>query len=224
MRCVQILAPHLSSRHWHMVIAPRHDGITGTNVLNPLGSLNPVDSAWLAAARARFPALGDLPSPRVAVLLGGPRRGIEFDAVLLRAWIDGLHARHARDGGSFLLSASPRTPPAFATAMRDALADLPGVAWLGGAAEDNPYAGLLAHADRIAVTPDSVNMLSEAAASGAPVHTLATAPLPPRLARFHQALRDGGWLHDLGVDAAPPAQPLRETREIAAEMLQRLRG
>ncbi|HET8900103.1 MAG TPA: mitochondrial fission ELM1 family protein [Rhodanobacteraceae bacterium] len=220
--CVQVLAPHTDPADWDLVIAPRHDGLSGPNVLTPLGSLNPVDSAWLAAARARFRALDNLPQPRTAVLLGGPRRGIAFDARFIRDWADGLRARHVRDGGSFMLSASPRTPAPFAHAIRDALADLPGMAWLGSADGDNPYAGLLAYADRIAVTPDSVNMLSEAAASGAPVHTRHTEPLPLRLARFHAALRDGGWLHDLEADASAPAQPLRETHDIAATMLRRL--
>jgi mitochondrial fission protein ELM1 len=223
-RCVQILAPHMDPRHWDLLIAPRHDGIVGANVLNPLGSLNPVDSAWLAAARAAFAHLADLPQPRVAVVLGGPRRGVPFDETMSRAWIDGLRARHAREGGSLMLCASPRTPPAFADALRAALSDLPGTAWTGPADGANPYAGLLAYADRVAVTPDSVNMLSEAAASGAPVHTLALQPLPTRLARFHAELRAGGWLHDLEADAQPPAQPLRETREIAAEMLRRLKA
>lgn len=222
-RTVQILAPRLATSDWDLVIAPRHDHVHGDNVLTPIGSLNPVDSAWLAAARARFHTLATLPQPRLAVLLGGPRRGVRFDAAFGDAWIDALRTHHARHGGSVMLTASRRTPAAFATRLRAALADIPGHTWLGASDGENPFAGLLAHADHIAVTPDSVNMLSEAAASGVAVHTLATAPLPTRLARFHASLRDGGWLHDLGDDALPPAQPLRETRDIAAEMLRRLK-
>lgn len=220
--CVQILNPRLAPRYWDLVIAPQHDGLAGSNVLSPMGSLNPVDSAWLAAGRANFAAIAELPEPRVAVLLGGPRRGITFDADYARALIDGLIAMHTRHPGSFLLSASPRTPAAFAHAVREALATFPGLAWAPGDPGENPYAGLLAWADRIVVTPDSVNMLSEAAASGAPIHTLTTRQLPTRVQRFHDALREGGWLHALDADAPPHPQPLRETGAIAAELLRRL--
>lgn len=220
--CVQILDPRLAPRYWDLIIAPQHDGLLGTNVLNPLGSLNPVDAAWLAAGRADFAAMAELPEPRVVVLLGGPRRGLTFDADYARALVDGLAAMHARQPGSFLLSASARTPPAFANTVRDALAAFPGMAWSPGDGGDNPYAGLLAWADRIVVTPDSVNMLSEASASGAPTHTLVTQPLPPRLQYFHDALHEGGWLHALEVDAPPHPQPLRETGVMAAELLRRM--
>lgn len=220
--CVQILNPRLAPRYWDLVIAPQHDGLLGSNVLNPMGSLNPVDSAWLAAGRADFASLSELPEPRVAVLLGGPRRGIAFDTDYTRNLIDALTAMHARKPGSFLLSASARTPVTFANAVREALADFPGLAWTSGNDGENPYAGLLAWADRIVVTPDSVNMLSEAAASGAPTHTLVTHSLPTRLQRFHDVLSAGGWLHALGTDAPAHPQPLRETGAIAAELLRRL--
>ncbi len=221
--CVQILNPRIHSRHWDLLIAPQHDGVRGDNVINPIGSLNPVDSAWLAKARSDFSSLADLPQPRVALLLGGPRRGVRFDAQLHQALMHAVTS-HLDGSGSILLCASPRTPPAFAEALRQALAAHVGQAWLGAADGDNPYPGHLAWADRIVVTPDSVNMLSEAAASGAPVHSLSAPGLPARLAQFHQALRDGGWLHDLNAPAATAQQPLRETREIAGLMLQRMRA
>lgn len=215
--CVQILDPRIDTRRWDVVIAPQHDGLAGANVLTPLGSLNPVDDAWLEEGRDACRTLGDLPAPRLGVLLGGPRRGIALDDAYAERLIAALRTRHARDGGSVLVSASRRTPPALMARLRAALADVAGLCWAGEADGPNPYAGLLGWADRLVVTPDSVNMLSEACATGSPVHTLVTAPLPPRLARFHAALRARGLLHDIDADAAAAA-PLRETRRIAAEV------
>lgn len=201
-----------------MVIAPRHDGLTGPNVLTPLGSLNPIDDEWLADARDAWPRLADLPAPRIGVLLGGPRRGIPLDQAWTGAFIDDLRAVHRRDGGSLLVVASRRTPPALAAALRDAFDGVPRVHWSGQSDGPNPYPGVLAWADRLVVTPDSVNMLSEACAVGCPVHTFAPTPLPDRLARFHRALREGGLLHDLQVDAPARQSPLRETERIAARV------
>jgi mitochondrial fission protein ELM1 len=221
-RSVQILDPHAPSRHWDLLIAPRHDDLEGSNVLHPIGSLHPVDAAWLAAGREAHAAFAALPRPRLALLLGGPRRGVTLDAAWTAALIASLRARLAHDGGSVLLCASRRTPPSLVASVGDGLAGVPGVRWRGAQDGPNPYPGLLAWADRVIVSPDSVNMLSEAAATGVPVHTLTRASLPRRLARFHAALRAGGWLSDIDTDSAPPAQPLRETAAIAAEVAHRL--
>ncbi|WP_029561634.1 ELM1/GtrOC1 family putative glycosyltransferase, partial [Xanthomonas oryzae] len=55
-RSVQILDPRLDPRHWDLLVVPEHDALRGGNVLTLLGSLHPVDDAWLAAGRAAFPA------------------------------------------------------------------------------------------------------------------------------------------------------------------------
>lgn len=215
--CVQILDPRIDPRHWDAVIAPRHDRLEGANVIHTLGSLNPVDDTWLASGREAFPDFGRLPGPRVALLVGGPRRGIDFNDALAQRLLDAV--RTATQGGSVLATTSRRTPPAFAARLRDALAAHPGVFWAGTGT--NPYPGLLGWADRIVVTPDSVNMLSEACAAGVPVHTVADAPLPDKIARFHAALRERGLLTDADQPRAN-TPPLRETQAIAAELRQRI--
>lgn len=221
-RSVQILDPRIDPRHWDLVIAPSHDDLSGPNVLTPLGSLNPIDEAWLQAGRQAFPALGELPSPRIGVLLGGPRRGVPLDDAQARTLAEALRARHRREGGSVLLLASRRTPEALYAKVHQALADVPGLRWRHAGDGPNPYPGVLGWAERLVVTPDSVNMLSEAAAAGVPVHTLPVDNLPAKLARFHAALRQRGLLQDLDADAPVPPVPLRETAAIASEVQRRL--
>ncbi|HET7359576.1 MAG TPA: mitochondrial fission ELM1 family protein, partial [Rhodanobacteraceae bacterium] len=219
---VQILDPRIDPRHWDLVVAPRHDRLDGANVLTSLGALNPVDDAWLAAGRDAAPGLGELPRPRVGVLLGGPRHGAAPDLEQARRLGDGLLARYRREGGSMLLLASRRTAPVVFALLRDMLQGIPGLAWSGNGDGPNPYPGVLGWADRLVATPDSVNMLSEACAVGCAVHTLVDARLPAKLSRFHAALREHGLLHDLDADAPLRQAPLRETAAIAAEVRRRL--
>jgi mitochondrial fission protein ELM1 len=214
---VQILDPRIDPRHWDAVIAPRHDRLEGANVLTTLGSLHPIDDAWLASGRAAFPDFSAFPRPRVALLVGGPRRGIEFDGALLRRLVETV-GEVVRDG-SVLATTSRRTPAPFAGRLRDRFAAFPGTFWNGEGA--NPYPGLLAWADHIVVTPDSVNMLSEACATGVPVHTASAAPLPDKLARFHAALRQRGLLTEPG-SARADVSALRETQTVAAELRKRM--
>lgn len=219
---VQILDPRIDPRHWDTVIAPQHDGLTGPNVIQPIGSLNPVDDAWLQDGRDADPALADLPRPLVGVLLGGPRKGIPFDAAYIEQLCAGLLARQRAEGGSLLALASRRTPSELTALVRQQFADVPGLVWSGHDDGSNPYPGVLGWANRLVVTPDSVNMLSEACAVGCPVHTHVVAPLPEKLERFHQALRDAGRLHTLDAIAAAPVQPLRETAPIAEKLRARI--
>lgn len=223
-RCytVQILDPRIDPAHWDTVVAPRHDALAGPNVLQPLGALNPIDDAWLARGRSAFPQFSALPQPRRGVLLGGPRHGIALDLDYATQLIVRLRQRQRRDGGSVLVLGSRRTPTALIEAFRPLLHDIPGLLW--GRPEDgcNPYAGVLGWADELVVTPDSVNMLSEACAVGCPVLSFAPAALPAKIRHFHRSLLDAHLLHDM---AAPPGGrqlPLRETAQIAATVAQRI--
>lgn len=219
---VQILDPRIAPTHWDTVVAPRHDGLTGANVLNPLGSLNPIDDAWLEDGREASPTLDYLPHPRVGVLLGGSRTGIRIDADYARHLVERLLARRQREGGSLLVLASRRTPEAVTDVMRNALRGVPGLLWTGPDDGNNPYPGVLGWADRLVVTPDSVNMLSEACAVGCAVHTFAPAPLPPKLARFHDSLREAGLLREVDDEAPVQQPPLRETEAIAEALRRRI--
>lgn len=219
---VQILDPRIAAAEYDLVIAPQHDGLSGANVLTPLGSLNPVDASWLADGAAAFPDQAQLPAPRRAVLIGASHRTVAIDTHYCVSLLEAFAAKHAARGGSFLVSTSRRTPAALSAFLRSAFARFPGLFWAGQTDGPNPYAGFLAHAQSIFVTPDSVNMLSEACATGVPVTTWLAQPGRGKLARFHQALIDSGHLRMLGqAPADTQPEPLRETATIAAEVLRR---
>jgi hypothetical protein len=82
---------------------------------------------------------------------------------------------------------------------------------------------MLALADLIIVTQDSVSMISEAAATGAPVMF---AHLPGRSRRqslFLRTMSDAGRIRPFQGRFAPwPVAPLNDTPEAAVEMRRRL--
>jgi mitochondrial fission protein ELM1 len=224
-RAVQILDPRIDPRHWDLVIAPAHDGLRGDNVIPVLGSLNPVDDAWLADAAARFPALLELPQPRVVLLVGGPARHAPWTTEQLHAQLNVLRQRVLSGGGSVLATVSRRSPADVVACLREQLRDLPGLLWDGASngAGANPYPGMLAAADRIVCTPDSVNLLSEACATRAAVEVIAADCAGGRIATFLHALREQGRI-DFHAAAARDvcAVPLRETTRVAQAVRQRL--
>jgi mitochondrial fission protein ELM1 len=222
-RTVQILDPRLDPRHWDIVVAPRHDHLRGDNVIATLGSLHPVDDLWLAQGRARFAEFSALPGPRTSLLLGGPSRHVALATQDVVRVVAQLQADIERHGGSLLVTTSRRTPPQWRDALRERVSRTPGIAWFGPGDGDNPYAGLLAWADRIVCSPDSVNMVSEACATAVPVYVFEPQRAQGRLRQFIDALRAHGRIRPMADVLEPyPVTPLRETTRVAAEVRARL--
>ncbi|KRG68614.1 mitochondrial fission ELM1 family protein [Pseudoxanthomonas dokdonensis] len=220
---VQILDPRLEPAYWDWLVVPRHDGIEGDNVLQMQGSLNPVDDAWLALGRASFAELGQLPRPRTAVLLGGNSAHARFDRGAFEVLAAKLEVALARDGGSVMITTSRRTPDKVIRPLRDRYVETPGVVWCGDADGANPYAGMLAWADRIVCTPDSVNMVSEACATRVPVHVFDPHRVRGRPRRFLDSLLASGRIQVMDSTLADfEVTPLRETARIAALLRERL--
>ena len=223
VRTVQILDPRIDPAHWDLVVAPEHDGLRGDNVITTLGSLHPVDDAWLARARDRFASFADLPRPRTALLLGGPSAHARFDRMAFEVLAAKLEAVLAHEGGSVLVTTSRRTPRELRDALRHRYDETPGVVWRGEEDGANPYPGLLAWADRIVCSPDSVNMISEACATRVPVFVFDPARVRGRPRRFLDALLARGRVRTMDAALAPfDVEPLRETARVAATVRERL--
>ena len=223
VRSVQILDPRISTSHWDLVIAPEHDGVSGPNVLTMVGSLNPVDAAWLESERQQLPQLGALARPRTVVLLGGPTRATRFDRSALEALLAKLDSWLDRDGGSALVCGSRRTPAEWADPIRDRYRGQDHLVWMDQGDGGNPYSGALAWADRIIVSPDSVNMISEACATAVPVFVAEPGRATGRIRKFIQSLLDRGRVRAQTDEFESfDAAPLDETRRIAELVRERL--
>ncbi|MEM9304802.1 MAG: mitochondrial fission ELM1 family protein [Pseudomonadota bacterium] len=210
---VHLLDPRIDPRHFDRVVCPRHDPCSGPNVTRTRGSLHAVNEASLATWRSAWSGtLGDLPGPRVVLLVGAGTRNVPLSTETILQ-----HAATARDlagdSGSLLVTSSRRTPPEVSHALRDRLGAR---AHFAEDFDENPYAGFLAWADRFVVTPDSVNMVSEALGTGRPVHTGIPDSVRGRPAKFLVGLRDDGMILPL---AERPTEhhygPLRECAGVA---------
>lgn len=222
-RTIQILDPRIDPRRFDLVIAPAHDGLHGDNVLTTRGALHDVDTAWLARAKLEWLTFAPLPGPRTALLLGGSNGALTLDQVYWRGLAAKLGHWLTRDGGSLLVTTSRRSPDWLREAARAEFSAVPGLQWHGLDDGPNPYAGLLAWADRIIVTPDSVNLLSEACATTAPVLCHLEKPLRGKLATFYRDLLETGRVRPMQREYASwEVTPMREMQAVAAQVRERL--
>jgi uncharacterized protein len=187
---VQLQDPRWGRGRFDLMVVPEHDRLRGPRVLVTRGAIHRVTAARLAAERRRFPALEGLPRPVVGVLIGGANRAYRLDPAGLALIAERVAAAVRRAGGSVLATPSRRTGAAGIAVLKERLEGLPGAVWDGTG--DNPYFAYLALADALLVTADSVSMVSEAAATGKPVHIIEPAGGDAKFARFHAAMRRAG--------------------------------
>ncbi len=242
-KLVHLLHAQAPLRHFDLVATlPQYRLPDAPNVLQLTAALNRPDPARLAAAAAEWKAaLEALPRPRIAVLVGGASSSYAFDAEVAARLGREASREASRQGGSLLVTTSPRTSPEATEALFGAI-DVPhhGYRWRRDDPA-NPYLGYLALAERFIVTVDSASLPAEACQTGRPVQVFewprrgGAGPLPPlrgwrgRLAAwgfikpprdfdaFHRVLRERGLTTRLGEgEALPPRETLDDLERAAA--------
>ena len=104
-----------------------------------------------------------LPSPRVAVLLGGPNGDYRYTPPRVAHLVSALQSLGAL-GAGLMITPSRRTPADVVGFLREQTAWQPHLFWDGEG--ENPYAQFLAQADAFIVPADSVNMTGEPVRDG----------------------------------------------------------
>jgi len=220
---VQVQHPRMDPVRFDVVVVNRHDGLTGPNVVVTRTALHPATSARLAQAAAEWaPRLAPLPRPLVAVLVGGSNGRFRLDAAVAQALGTQLAGMMRLDRVGVALTPSRRTSAEARAALRDAI--VPGGGWMWEGTGDNPYFGLLALADAVVVTEDSVSMVSEAVATGAPVLLAGLPGKSRRIRLFNQYLQEDGRVRPFaGRLEIWPVMPMDDTAAAGDEVRQRLR-
>ncbi|MEM9725311.1 MAG: mitochondrial fission ELM1 family protein [Pseudomonadota bacterium] len=191
-RAVQLLDPRLDPARFDLVITPAHDDLQGPGVLSTIGSLHNAGPAALHGVSD--PRLSGLKRPLIGMLVGGPSRAAQMTPEDADRWMDALRPALAA-GASVAATPSRRTPKAVAARVETEIRSHGGFYWRGDG--ENPYRALLAVADILVATGDSVNMASEAAGAGKPLFIAPVTKLSPKLERFHAALEAGGHAQPL---------------------------
>ena len=216
---VQLQDPRINPREFDIVVPPIHDGLEGPNVLSIVGACHRVTPEKLDEALLDYPTpLEDLPSPRFAVLIGGKSKRQDISPERARDIAERLTAVQEETGGTLMVTLSRRTGDAARMQLRTWLA--PHCALFYESGEINPYFAMLGAADHIFVTADSVNMATEAAATGKPIHILAVDGTGRKLGRLHQTLARRGCARPFtGRLDTWTYPPLLETGRVASTVL-----
>jgi mitochondrial fission protein ELM1 len=170
-RLVHLLQAQAPLEHFDLIVTLPHYRLPARdNVLELTGALNAVDPASLTAAAKEWQGRFDaLPRPWIAVVAGGDSSSYRFDPDTAARLGREASAEAKGQGGSLLVSTTPRTSAESADALASAI-DAPKHFYRWRRDDPaNPYRAYLALADRWIVTVDSASLPMEACATGRPV-------------------------------------------------------
>jgi mitochondrial fission protein ELM1 len=168
MAAVHVGFPRISPAWFDLVIAtPQYPIPDHPNLLRVPYALT--RTATAVPDRADMDLLSSLSQPRRLLIVGGPTLYWNIDQAALLGSLSEMLAEASSDGGSVLVTTSPRTPPRLADAIARALDSREVQSMLARPGYSPRYASLLAAADSIRITADSVAMVSDAIWTGKPV-------------------------------------------------------
>ncbi|RKQ96843.1 hypothetical protein C7446_2703 [Kushneria sinocarnis] len=182
--------------HWFdlIVTTPQYGLPAREHILHNLLPLNRPPEVAEDVLKAWQARLGDLPRPWYGVLIGGTGSLKKFDAEDARRMVEAAAGLARRDGGSLLITTSPRTPTEVRRVLQAELA-VPNHLheWHLGQ-QDHFYPAMLALADGFIVSDDSASMMAEAIRTHRPVWLHQLEPLPLSRHARRQA-RFAHWMH-----------------------------
>lgn len=153
-----------------VITTPQYRLPARQNVLMNAMPLNQPSAEALAIAADEWHGdIKHLPTPWIAVLVGGNSGSCIFDAAAAERLADEANTAASKTGGSLLISTSGRTPQPAVDALLSRISTPHFSFRWQKDAKRNPHLAFLALASRFIVTSDSASMIAEAISTGGEV-------------------------------------------------------
>lgn len=242
---VHIMWPGYKPYNFDLLAIPTHDRIlwpfkNSSNILRIIGAPNRINKDFLLQEyRIWSRTIGELPSPKIAVLIGGSSKKGTISISHAKKLVDSLVKMTSGLKASLLVSNSRRTPAYISEYIEENLRKKIGKSFYFHDVSKNianPYFAYLQLSDMIIVTGDSISMCSEAASTGKPVFIFSPDGLvPEKHKNFQNNIITAGYAHNFNEENVKDIaignfilnrkQPVLNTAEIIAEnILQNLEG
>lgn len=236
---VHVQNPQIPTSYFDLIVSMQHDALRGPNVIETNTALHKLNRQTLEQEGAHWRSIWHsknlLPSkaihqdeqpPILGVSLGGKNKKFGFDETSLSNLIDCLENARKTHSATILLTPSSRTEPFVKTALNSHFKSDDKV-WIWDQEGENPYFGILANADHLLITADSVSMISEGLFTGAPVHIFPLKGTGRRHKIFLENLKSDNLIHhtDKMIDFSVKGskEPIDETAKVAQIILQNIK-
>lgn len=221
-KLVHLMWPGVAANDFDLVVVPEHDQREESDMLmHSYGAPNRITTVKLEEEQKKWQdKFGGFPSPRVGLLVGGDTKKGKFTTGHATDLAAKMTTLLSTKHGSVLATTSRRTSQEAAIKLQKGIrGDKYFYDYTSG--DENPYFGIMALADVLVVSGDSISMCSEACSTGKPVYIYAPSDLmPAKHQAFHQQLYEKGLARPLtGVLEMWDYDPLQEAKRIATKVL-----
>lgn len=170
VKIIQIMRPGIDPREFDLIILPQHDSFNYTlpNVVRIIGALTNVQHKMknlIPEFEKNYPEIDKF----IAVIIGGSTKSFKLkleDAQIFAQTLSNIAAYHSL---KLFITFSRRTPDNVKTYFKQTFSDY-NVIYDPLTSGNNPYPAILARADYVLCTADSISMCSEAVSTGTPVY------------------------------------------------------
>lgn len=203
-----------------LIWVPFHDKRRGKNVISTLTGPHRISQEALSFAERNAPqSLTHLPSPRVALVLGGDTKTNPFGAKASNRLAHYL-AHELPHHMSVMVTPSRRTPDHLLKAVSNALRGRRH--WIWDGTGNNPYLSMLGLADAVIVTADSHSMISDVLATSVPTYIFEPDDYPDKLKRTVEQLLHHAFVYRLDCPLETGSRAPIDSTELIAEEIRRL--
>ncbi len=203
-KIIQLMNPGKANfKKADLIVLPYHDLYKGysKNVLFTAGTPHRITKERLCIEKEKWePVFKNYKCPRLSLIIGGATKNKPFTIQMAKELLNYTLDLKPQ---SILVTTSRRTPAAVIEFLKENLPQETTFFYQFGDKSENPYFGLIACADMIIVTGDSMSMCSECCASGVPVFIFAPSDMiSEKHKRFHQSLFKQGYALPCGEKTA----------------------
>ena len=214
---IHIQDPKINLQNFDIIVAPEHDNLNGTNILNSKGAIHYITDAEIDNAKSYLK--GKINSEKiVSLILGGQNKYYNFNKDQLTKIFKEIRSNFIKKGFKIIVIPSMRTPKLI---IDLAINEFSKDGHVLNYVDKQAYLSALALATYIVVTSDSTSMISEAATSGKPIFVAHMKAKKDnyRFKKFYKLFRDMGIIKDLGENVESwNYSKLNEAERIAKEI------
>ena len=180
---IHIQDPKINSNRFDYVIAPNHDCLKGSNVINSFGAIHHITKKILDNCNDNIEM--QYTDKIVSIIVGGQNRHYKFSKIIVKDLIKKIiKLKNKFNNYSFLVIGSRRTDKDIIDLLKN---KLDGIAHVWNKKTKNPYLFALKNSNYFIVTSDSTSMISECAFTGKPIYVyhLPFKRISTRIESFH---------------------------------------
>ena len=218
---IHIQDPKVNLKNFNIVVAPEHDNLSGSNILNSKGAIHYITDSEINNAKSYLKS--KINSEKVvSLILGGPNKYYNFDTDQLIKIFNEVRSHFINEGFKVIVIPSMRTPKLI---IDLAINEFKKDGYVLSYVDKQAYLSALGLANYIVVTSDSTSMISEAATSGKPIFVAHMKPKKNnyRFKKFYQLFKEMGIIRNLGNHVESwNYNKLNEAERIAKEINNRI--